>query len=304
MINRRLATIIGAIFAISVCCCPVTAIDSVSNVGEWPKDWPGDLESLRQQSQTLIVGKASFREYIIPFKKREAFEAAWPHIVKIKTKGAPIILINPPKNGEYRANPAGVSIHSPPEHTSFPESPINSDNIAERWQYTTFIYLVVDGEIVDLNRIPIPLDTPIVDERFNRGIPASEIKAALVGEWVAEKVLSSGEEVPAEKFPFELHFTESQLIYKFVGRIQGKDRVHDIQLDASQNPPTIDITRTVGDKKITVLAIFKLNDDQLSVCFTRTSDGNPSETRPTSFESTKDTGSDLMILRRKSRLDR
>ena len=34
---------------------------------------------------------------------------------------------------------------------------------------TTFIELVVDEEIVDLNRIPLPADTPIVDERFTQG---------------------------------------------------------------------------------------------------------------------------------------
>ena len=32
---------------------------------------------------------------------------------------------------------------------------------------TTFIELFVDGNIVDLNRIPLPADTPIIDERFN-----------------------------------------------------------------------------------------------------------------------------------------
>jgi hypothetical protein len=31
---------------------------------------------------------------------------------------------------------------------------------------TIFIELVVDGKIVDLNRIPLPRDTPIIDERF------------------------------------------------------------------------------------------------------------------------------------------
>jgi hypothetical protein len=35
--------------------------------------------------------------------------------------------------------------------------------------YTTFIELVVNGEIVDLNRIPLPTDTPIIDERFKDG---------------------------------------------------------------------------------------------------------------------------------------
>jgi hypothetical protein len=32
--------------------------------------------------------------------------------------------------------------------------------------WTTYIVLIVDGQTVDLNRIPLPGDTPIVDERF------------------------------------------------------------------------------------------------------------------------------------------
>jgi hypothetical protein len=39
-------------------------------------------------------------------------------------------------------------------------------------EQTIYIELIVDGEIVDLNRIPLPKDTPIVDERFPE--PASE----------------------------------------------------------------------------------------------------------------------------------
>ena len=39
-------------------------------------------------------------------------------------------------------------------------------NLRVTWMYTTYIELVVDGEIVDLNRIPLPPDTPIIDERF------------------------------------------------------------------------------------------------------------------------------------------
>jgi len=38
-----------------------------------------------------------------------------------------------------------------------------------RWPWTTFIELVVDGDIVDINRIPLPADTPIIDKRFEDG---------------------------------------------------------------------------------------------------------------------------------------
>lgn len=34
---------------------------------------------------------------------------------------------------------------------------------------TTYMELAVDGNIVDLNRIVLPADTPIIDERFKDG---------------------------------------------------------------------------------------------------------------------------------------
>jgi hypothetical protein len=33
-------------------------------------------------------------------------------------------------------------------------------------EQTTYMELIVDGEIVDINRIQLPLDTPIIDDRF------------------------------------------------------------------------------------------------------------------------------------------
>ena len=61
--------------------------------------------------------------------------------------------------------------HSPPDgqhkNPATPEGPIPGITSGrERWMYTTYIELVVDGRIVDLNRIPLPGDTPIIDERF------------------------------------------------------------------------------------------------------------------------------------------
>ena len=54
---------------------------------------------------------------------------------------------------------AGVVVHCPPlDH---------ADNSAT--SDATFIELVVDGDVVDLNRLPLPADTPIMDERFKDG---------------------------------------------------------------------------------------------------------------------------------------
>jgi hypothetical protein len=78
--------------------------------------------------------------------KREEFEAAWPHILKVATKGVPITLLRGPH--EYLGTlKAGVRIW----HPAFE---------------TRNIWLVVDGEIVDLNRIALPKNTLIIDERF------------------------------------------------------------------------------------------------------------------------------------------
>lgn len=108
--------------------------------------------------------------YKIPFTQREEFEAAWPQFLKIKSKGAPIFLVRAPKTDFMDIKPAGVLIHSPPANTdraANPELPLPGERTERsRWMWTTYIELVVDGQIVDLNRIPMPKDTPIIDERF------------------------------------------------------------------------------------------------------------------------------------------
>jgi len=133
------------------------------------------LEPLRTQSRTLEGPEAAQRHYEIPFTKREAFEAAWPYLLKIKSKGAPIILVRGPKTDFFEVKPAGILIHTPPlqaDKRANPEEPLAGNwgtNVRERWMWTTFIELVVDGDIVDLNRIPLPTDTTSIDKRFKDG---------------------------------------------------------------------------------------------------------------------------------------
>jgi hypothetical protein len=149
------------------------ALYSVSDKGTWPENWPKELEPLRKQSRSLEGPLVPHRHYEIPFTKREEFESAWPYILKVKSKGAPIILVSGPKTDFFEVKPAGVLIHSPPTGTdkrANPETAIPGvTNVRERWMNTTYIELVVDGDIVDLNRIPLPADTPIIDERFKKG---------------------------------------------------------------------------------------------------------------------------------------
>ncbi len=162
-----------AALALCALCPTVYALYSVADKGTWPESWPKELEPLRKQARTLVGPMVAQAHYEIPFTKREEFEAAWPHLLKVKSKGAPIILVRGPKTDFFEVKPAGVLIHSPPVATEKqvnPETPIPGvTNVRERWMNTTYIELVVDGDIVDLNRIPLPADTPIIDERFKEG---------------------------------------------------------------------------------------------------------------------------------------
>jgi hypothetical protein len=153
-------------------CSAARAEYEVSDEGLWPRSWPAELEPLRKQARTLEGPMVPNRHYEIPFTKREEFEAAWPHLLKVKSRGAPIILVRGPKTDFFAVKPAGVLIHSPPLGTdkrANPERPLPGQaDPRTTWMNTTYIELAVDGNIVDLNRIPLPADTPIIDERFNR----------------------------------------------------------------------------------------------------------------------------------------
>jgi hypothetical protein len=171
---KRTIALLAAIAFVAVCSA-VYADYSVWEKGMWPESWPKELEPLRKQSRTFEGPEVLYRNYLIPFTKREEFEAAWPHLLKVKSKGVPIVLVRAPKTDFFEIKPAGVRIHTPPvdaDKGADNEVPIaDAKNVHGHWRTNaTFIELVVDGEIVDLNRIPLPPDTPIIDERFKDGI--------------------------------------------------------------------------------------------------------------------------------------
>ena len=65
----------------------------------------------------------------------------------------------------------GVVVHCPPEDESktsaTPSEPINADNYRQLLTHSTYIELVVDGKIIDLNRIPLSNECLVIDQRFN-----------------------------------------------------------------------------------------------------------------------------------------
>lgn len=151
--------------------CSVGWLDySVADKGLWPESWPKELEPLRKQARTWEGPLLPQRKYEIPFTTRAEFEAAWPHILEVKSKGAPVILSRGPYNFIGSKTSAGVIVYTPPVGTDSkanPEKPIpGQQSVGATWMNTVHLRLVVDGDVVDLNRIPLPPDTPIIDERF------------------------------------------------------------------------------------------------------------------------------------------
>jgi len=205
------------------------AVVGFSKEGIWPDTWPKELEKFRKQSQTcsgFLCIKECWHEII--FQNREEFEQAWPHILKLKTKGAPLIIENTKNSSIHprnvptmlRAGIPGVRIlcsdsGAASTHRLFSEltQETRPTPWRETWptpwpdyiklpsgglpEYVVFqdgkwvaadikkftgelgpkgegiyfrarvdIVLISDGKIVDLNRIPLPPDTPIIDKRF------------------------------------------------------------------------------------------------------------------------------------------
>lgn len=177
-----------------------------TNVGTWPDSWPKELDQFRGQAKSMQVSH-SIQEnvYEIRFESRQEFDRAWTHILKLKTKGAPLIIDGAPSYYPVSGTTAeaGVRILAPslggslsaaaPDTELFagppwpdylrlpygglPEYVVNrngkwidydraADDRGFRHRARVDIVLITDGKIVDLNHIKLPPDTPIIDKRW------------------------------------------------------------------------------------------------------------------------------------------
>lgn len=176
------------IFSASLCLAAVFG----RGAGNWPETWPKELEPYREQARTFDVA-CGIQEtvYEIPFKKRDDFEKVWPAILKVKDKAAPLILESSPfrswstlEVGVLIRGPVGGGAWTDPIKSlsgELPEYVVKKDADWVPWHHgdwvreediTGFIFrartdivLVTDGKIVDLNRIRLPENTPIIDKR-------------------------------------------------------------------------------------------------------------------------------------------
>jgi hypothetical protein len=153
---KRTMTVLSAAAACATC-STAYALYTVRDFGAWPKSWPAELEPFRKLARTLEGPVVLNLHFAIPFTNRAAFESAWPHILKVKGKEAQLVLVRGPNFFLGDNRKAGVVVHCPPAG----EGEAGSRGMA----YS--IELIVDGKTVDLNRISLPADTPIVDNRFS-----------------------------------------------------------------------------------------------------------------------------------------
>lgn len=163
---------IAFLSAAAVCglCSAAHALYSLNETGTWPKSWPRQLEPLRKQSRTLVGPMVEQQHFAIRFSSREEFEAAWPHLLKVKTKGAPVFLVRGPNFFLGEGVKCGVIVHSPPigqsKNPNTPEAPI--PGVTEprmRWMNTTYLDVVVDGDVINAERLRLPAHTPLLDQR-------------------------------------------------------------------------------------------------------------------------------------------
>ena len=161
---------IGLVAVLAACllCSMVWAEYMFEDRGTWPKDWPRELEGLRGQARTLVGPEAEIRHYAIPFGNRADFEAAWPHLLKVRSKDAPVVLVRGQNFFLGQKAKAGVVVYCPPAgqaDAGAPAEPIKGAGALPAPGMNAYrIEVLVDGDVVDLNRIQLP--DGVVDERF------------------------------------------------------------------------------------------------------------------------------------------
>ena len=158
--------------------------------GEWPTSWPKELDPLRHH-----MGKGRFTatfsqsgedqlHFGIRFTTRKECEAAWPHLLKVRSEGTPIILRSGPSFW-LGGTSHGACVHQTPAirrvgggNLPISKTPREVEKLLSaeevRSKTKSSLELFVDGEIVDLNRIELPEDAPIIDRRVKRKMKAPE----------------------------------------------------------------------------------------------------------------------------------
>jgi hypothetical protein len=127
------------------------------HVYRFPEGWPSELGPYLNHAWENERGLSENSEYVIPFHDQERFERAWPLVLAIRRAGGSLTLYRVGETGPdlpTRSEGPSVRVIAPTHRSRSPD------------QDRVDIVLVVDGQVIDLNRIPLPADTPIIDRRW------------------------------------------------------------------------------------------------------------------------------------------
>lgn len=215
-VNTRMRCSLGVLSLLTFGLLPAHAFVTFDDFGRWPKDWLEELEPFRERSQTAHFSVAHIvLTYQIPFYNREEFEKVWPSILSLKSKGAPIRLVDldantgrwgkkgeddwsnarpcvrviAPPGSRFRWHNVEILKYGPPrppelwsEKGELPEY-VHKEIVDGRQLWVagkgdsffefcwTELEIVVDGEVIDADRLELPEDEPVIDERKKVSAP-------------------------------------------------------------------------------------------------------------------------------------
>jgi uncharacterized protein (TIGR03067 family) len=128
----------------------------------------------------------------------------------------------------------------------------------------------------------------VVGAPKGKELPKKE--ATLVGEWVGEKALAGGKELPVPEGGITFTFTaDGGLTVKEGNRAKPEGASY--KADPKKDPAEIDIIPPPDKKEPLLQGIYKLDGDTLTLCFSR---GGPGGERPKKFESPE--GSEVIVM--------
>jgi uncharacterized protein (TIGR03067 family) len=126
------------------------------------------------------------------------------------------------------------------------------------------------------------------------GAPAKDSPAkdgpGIVGEWVGEKAVAGGKELPVPKGGIAFTFTADGKLTVREGEREKAD-TGTYKADPKKDPAELDIVPPADKKEPTVQGIYKVDGDTLTLCFAR---GKAGAARPTKFEAPE--GSDVIMI--------
>jgi uncharacterized protein (TIGR03067 family) len=121
---------------------------------------------------------------------------------------------------------------------------------------------------------------------------APKKEASIVGEWVGEKLVIGGKEMPPAKGVKGLRFTFAEDGKVTVENDKSDPETGTYKIDGKKDPAEIDLLMEVEKNKPATLGLYKVDGDTLTLCFEFTL-GDKAE-RPTKIESPA--GSNFMLM--------